>query len=86
MSPLWVEGEAIAVTATDDGRPLRFVWRGQAYKVDAVCNRWRASETWWRSEPDAWREYLKVTTRNGLLCLLARDLDAERWSLIRVYD
>lgn len=86
MSPLWVEGELVHVTTTPDGRPLRFVWRGHAYRVDAVCNRWRASETWWRSDPDAWREYLKVTTRDGLLCLLARDLDADRWSLIRIYD
>lgn len=86
MSPLWVEGERVQMTATADGRPVRFVWRGHAHQVDAVCKRWRASETWWRSEPDAWREYLKVTTRDGLLCLLARDLDGQTWSLIRVYD
>ena len=33
-----------------------------------------------------WREYVKVTTDTGLLCLLYRDLHAGGWFLARVYD
>jgi hypothetical protein len=33
-----------------------------------------------------WREYLKVTTDTGLLCLLYRELPAGGWFLARVYD
>jgi len=49
---------------------------------------------WW--EPDeaivrlrltnVWREYVKVTTGTGLLCLLYRDLLNGGWFLARVYD
>jgi hypothetical protein len=33
-----------------------------------------------------WREYVKVTTDTGLLCLLYRDLHDGGWFLARVYD
>jgi hypothetical protein len=33
-----------------------------------------------------WREYVKVTTDTGLLCLLYHDLIQSGWFLARVYD
>ncbi|NIV32630.1 MAG: hypothetical protein GWN58_25255 [Anaerolineae bacterium] len=41
---------------------------------------------WWEPEEAVWREYVKVTTGTGLLCLLYRDLLAGGWFLARVYD
>jgi hypothetical protein len=32
------------------------------------------------------REYVKVATDTGLLCLLYRDLDHGGWFLARIYD
>ena len=83
---LWIEGEAISVRCSEAGRPLGFTWREQSYRVRRVCNRWRASEEWWRAEPAAWREYIKLVTEEGLLCLIAWDIADDRWFLIRVFD
>ncbi len=83
---LWAQGEPIAVDCDTAGRPVRFAWQARTHEVERVCNRWRVSEEWWKTDPGAWREYIKLVTRDGLLCLLARDLDREAWWLIRLYD
>ena len=83
---LWTRGEPIHVDCDGDGRPLRFAWQTKTHVVDRICNRWRVSAEWWRAEPAAWREYIKLVTRDGLLCLVARDLDREGWWMIRLYD
>jgi hypothetical protein len=36
--------------------------------------------------PMSGREYIKLATNEGLLCLLARDLRRDVWLLVRVYD
>ncbi len=93
MSVLWTQGEPITVHCAADGRPLSFTWEApgasagaRTHEVERVCNRWRVSEQWWRREDAAWREYVKVVTRDGLLCLLAKDLENGTWEIIRVYD
>ncbi len=46
-----------------------------------------AGHTRWRdAEESIWREYVKVTTGTGLLCLLYRDLVSGGWFLVRIYD
>jgi hypothetical protein len=40
--------------------------------------------SWWSEE--AWREYVKLTTTDGLLCTLYQDLRDGAWYLARLYD
>lgn len=79
------EGKPLAVACDAGGRPLSFRWAGQTQEVARVCNRWRARGEWWQGESGG-REYIKLVTTDGLLCLIARDLDAGVWFLIRIYD
>jgi len=86
MTRLWPEGEAIEIEGAQDGPPDEFCWRGQSHRVQAVCNRWRVHTRWWEPEQVVWREYLKLATDTGLLCLIYHDLDHGGWFLTRVYD
>ena len=97
MTRLWPEGEpvmvwgeqAVDLSCADQAqghRPAGFAWQGAAHRVVEVCNRWRVHTRWWEPEEALWREYLKVTTDTGLLCLLYRDLLGGGWFLARVYD
>lgn len=79
------EGEPLAVECDAEGRPLGFRWVDQTQEVTRICNRWRVRGEWWRGEKGGW-EYIKLVTATGLLCLIARDLDAGVWFLIRIYD
>ena len=91
MTRLWPEGEAVEAWGEADV-PDGFRWQGTAHDVVAVCNRWRIHTLWWRPARGAgagqaiWREYVKVTTGSGLLCLLYHDLLDGGWFLARVYD
>jgi hypothetical protein len=90
---LWPEGEPVAVWG-EAGTPDGFEWAGRAHRLLEVCNRWRVHTRWWEPEEAVWREYLKVTTDTGLLCLIYRDLlsepvpssSRENWFLARLYD
>ncbi len=86
MSVLWAQGEPITVSCAADGRPVSFTWQAHTHAVERVCNRWRVSEQWWREDDAACREYIKLVTRDGLLCLLARNLAEDTWQMIRLYD
>lgn len=85
MTRLWPEGEALQIWGVADV-PQGFTWRGAAYCIQEVCNRWRIHTRWWEPSQVVWREYVKVTTNTGLLCLLYRDLRSGKWFLARVYD
>ncbi len=41
-----VYGEPINVQARDDGRPVRFVWRGRLYTVRAISEHWVINREW----------------------------------------
>ena len=82
---LWAHGEPVTVTCDEHGRPLAFHWGGRRYAVERVCNRWRVKGAWWKGETGE-REYIKLATTGGLLCLLARAWEEEAWVLVRVYD
>jgi hypothetical protein len=85
MTRLWPKGEAIEVWGEEE-TPEGFVWQGAPHQTVDVCNRWRVHTRWWEPDQAIWREYLKVTTDTGLLCLLYRDLHTGRWYLARLYD
>jgi Family of unknown function (DUF6504) len=41
----------VNVQARDDGRPVRFVWRGRLYTVRAILEHWIINREWWQ-DPD----------------------------------
>jgi Family of unknown function (DUF6504) len=43
-----VYGEPVNVQARDDGRPVRFVWRGRLYTVHAILEHWVINREWWQ--------------------------------------
>jgi hypothetical protein len=85
MSHLYA-GQPLEVVTGADQAPKAFAWRGEWHQVEHLGNRWRVSDGWWRPEGETWREYCKVTTADGLLCALYRDLDGGGWYLARLYD
>jgi hypothetical protein len=85
MTRLWPEGEPVAAWG-GKGTPEGFAWQGVSHHILDVCNRWRIHTRWWEPGEAIWREYLKVITDTGLLCLLYRDLLLDGWFLARVYD
>lgn len=85
MTRLWSEGEAIE-TRGGEAMLTGFTGQGVSHHVLEVCNRWRVHTRWWEPGETIWREYVKVTTDTGLLCLLYRDLLDGGWFLARIYD
>src|ERR1700761_7294347 len=43
-----VQGEPAEVQTREDGRPVRFSWRGRLYTVIAVQEHWMVNRDWWR--------------------------------------
>jgi hypothetical protein len=84
MSRLWADGDPIEVQVGADGLPRSFYWRGAWRPVSTIANRWRVRAGWWSNE--AWREYFKLATADGLLCLVYHDLHAGAWFCARLYD
>jgi hypothetical protein len=85
VTRLWPEGEAVIPWGREE-MPAGFVWQGTGHAIQKTCNRWRIHTRWWDPQQVIWREYVKVVTDTGLLCLLYRDLISGGWFLARVYD
>lgn len=86
MTRLWPEGSPIQVISNQDNLPLRFQWQDTWHEVTGIANRWRTQSGWWTVDAATWREYIKLTTGDGLLCTLYRDLHTGAWYCARVYD
>ena len=86
MARLWIGGEKITVKPDSRGRPERFTWQGQAHRIQQVWQQWRVDTDWWSEQGRVCRESWAVTTTDGLLCVLYRDLLAQEWYLEKVYD
>lgn len=84
MTKLLPSPPAIEVATDAAGEPVRLRWRRWQVSVAAICNRWRVAEDWWRDE--VVRDYYKVETDDGTLCVIYRDLRDDSWHLQRVYD
>ena len=84
MSRLWADGDLIEVQLGSDGLPRSFYWRGAWRPVSTIANRWRVRASWWSEE--AWREYFKLATVDGLLCTVYHDLHGGGWFCARLYD
>ena len=92
-----VYGEPVNVQAREDGRPVRFVWRGRLYAVRSVMEHWVVNREWWRetgqteqtAEPGLrfWR--VEASAGQGLpsgVYELRQDVAASTWTLRRVLD
>ena len=86
MSRLWPEGEEIEVVLDAEGWPEGFAWLGRRHPIERLLARWQVQTDWWSEEGEVHREYLKITTTDGLLCEIFFDLIHERWCLARLYD
>lgn len=84
MTKLLTSPPVIEVAVDVAGEPVRLRWRRWQARVAAVCNRWRVEDDWWRSEVA--RDYYKVRTDDGTLCVIFRDRRTGAWHLQRVYD
>ena len=85
MTRLWAEAEPIEVWGGEE-MPGGFKWNRTSHRILEVCNRWRVHTLWWEPNEMVWREYLKVVTDTGLLCLIYRDVLTGSWYLQRLYD
>ena len=85
MTRLWPEGEPIQVRSGEEP-PTCFLWHTEMHHMLDTCNCWRIHTRWWEPEHAIWREYLKVITDTGLLCLIYQDLLSGAWFLCRIYD
>ena len=86
MTRFWPAGQPVTTWGEREEAPAGFAWQGGLHDIEEYHSRWRVHTRWWDAEEAIWREYIKVTTGTGLLCLLYRDLYAGGWFLVRVYD
>jgi hypothetical protein len=101
MTRLWPDGEPVetwvvhpsltgavrpSLTENEEEVPQGFYWHGDAHRILDLCNRWRIHTRWWEPRDAVGREYWKVVTDTGLLCLIYRDLLSGGWFLCRVHD
>ena len=92
-----VYGEPVNVQARDDGRPVRFVWRGRLYTVCAISEHWVINREWWQDPPLAPMgsepgqpelEFWRVEASSGpgmttSIYELRRDIATGAWTLRR---
>lgn len=86
MTRLWAEGEPVRMEMDSEGRPVRFRWREQLYRLQRVQQRWQVDSDWWSAEGRVWRDYWAVITIEGLLCVLYYDHLTSEWRMTRAYD
>ncbi len=84
MTKLWRLGQPLAVLTDDGGTPKSFDWHEDVHHISTICNSWRVHSDWWRSP--IWRDYYKIETTGGVLCIIYHDLAAGTWHLARIYD
>jgi len=80
--------QPIAVRVRPGGDlPAAFRWRGRTRRVRRVEEGWELVAAWWRGGPGAVRRgYFRLVTREGLRCVIYRDLGSGRWFLEQVLD
>ena len=84
MSQFWPDALPIDVDSDATAAPARIIWRHRSLRIARIIERWRVDEAWWQQR--IWREYFVVSTDDGLILALYRDLGSRRWWLQRVYD
>lgn len=82
--PLYPPPPIEARCAGDDA-PSGFLWRRRWRMVATVEARWRETQTWWQ-EDSRNRAYYRVVARDGLRCVVFRDLETGNWHMHAVMD
>lgn len=65
----------LRVVADEEGTPRALLLDGRWDRVREISNRWRVAEGWWGKGIS--REYYRVITERGRLCLVFRDLSPQ---------
>ena len=73
----------LAVRARDDGVPESLKVRGRWATVEAVVDRWRIDDEWWREQPVS-RMYYGCVADHGLAVTVFQDLITCQWYLQRM--
>jgi hypothetical protein len=87
--------EPVDVQAREDGRPVRYVWRGRLYTVRAILEHWVINRDWWREpgpeptrpEQEFWR--VEASPGQGVpagVYELRHEIASDAWTLRRVVD
>jgi len=69
--------QPIAVEASLQGDPQAVVWRGTYRRVQAIRERWRIDDEWWRDEIA--RRYFVVELEGGRRITVFHDLVRDTW-------
>ena len=72
----------LAVKADDQGSPTGLQLRGRWVAVEAVSDRWRLDDEWWRQQPIS-RIYYECIVDQGINVTVFMDLTDGRWYLQR---
>jgi hypothetical protein len=67
------------VEADDQERPIAVWLSGRRHIVEAVLERWRIDDEWWRERPVS-RVYYSLLLEDGRTVTVYRDLISGRWS------
>ena len=54
--------------------------------MQKIRQRWQVDGDWWGEQGRVWREYMALTTADGMLCVIYFDLLDQSWHLSRLYD
>lgn len=84
MTRIHTDHPLVQVETDAQGIPQRLRMDGVTSGEVGICNRWRVDDDWWRA-PVA-RAYVKLVTRDGLLCTIFLDELSGTWHLERIFD
>ena len=68
----------LSVKAGDDRLPVALKLRGRWLGVEALADRWRIDDEWWREQPLS-RMYYECVVDGGLRIMVFRDLVSGEW-------
>ena len=69
----------LRVEADGDGRPTAVWLAGRRCAVEAVLERWRIDDEWWRQRPVS-RVYYSLLLEDGRTATVYRDMVSGRWA------
>lgn len=72
----------LAVKTGGDGGPVALKLRGRWVALEAMVDRWRIDDEWWREQPIS-RMYYECIVDQGLRVTVFQGLDTGEWFLQR---
>ena len=84
MTRLWHALKLVNVRTDEAGRPTSFQLMGKQDHVARICNYWKLDDNLWRKPTQ--RDYYKLQTASGLLCVIYHERSDDTWYLERMFD